>query len=345
MESDRIRLTLEEVHSLAVRALETNGCDTRNAGAVARTVTAAERDGAKSHGLFRIPGYVGSLRNGKVNGRADPRVERIGPCAIIVEGDRGLAPLAIELGRSPLIEAARENGMAALAIRRSHHYAALWPETQGLAEAGLIGMAFVNSPPYMAPAGGKRPFFGTNPMSFAWPRPARDGKNGRGIGGAMVWDQASAAMARGEIMIAGRDGHGLPPGAAIDAQGNPTTDPAAALEGAQLPFGGYKGSAIALMVDLLAGPLIGEVSSSESGEEDNGDGGPATGGELILAIDPTRFGAADALERAERLFARMLEMEGVRLPGDRRIAARQRTPTEGVEIPAALHAKIRELIG
>ena len=266
---------------------------------------------------------------------------RIGPCVIVVEGDRGLAPLAIELGRAPLIGAAREQGMAALAIRRTHHYAALWPETQSLAEAGLVAVAFVNSPPYMAPAGGKRPFFGTNPMSFAWPRPAGDGE----VGGAMVWDQASAAMARGEIQIAGRDGHALPEGAAIDRDGNPTTDPAAALEGAQLPFGGYKGGAIALMVDLLAGPLIGEVASWEAGEEDSGDGGPATGGELILALDPARFGAEDALARGERLFARMLEMDGVRLPGDRRIAARQRTPAEGVEIPGSLHSAILELIG
>lgn len=336
MTDDLVRLKLDEVADLATRALEANGCDRRNADAVARTVTAAERDGAKSHGLFRIPGYVRSLRNGKINGRADPQVRRVGPCAVVVEGDRGLAPLAIELGRAPLIEAARENGMAALALRRTHHYAALWPETEALAEAGLAAMAFVNSPPYMAPAGGKRPFFGTNPMSFAWPRPG---------GGAMVWDQASAAMARGEIMIAGRDGHALPPGAAIDREGEPTTDPAAALEGAQLAFGGYKGAAIALMVDLLCGPLIGEVSSWEAGEEDNRDGGPATGGELILALDPARLGAGDALERGERLFARLLEMEGTRLPGERRFANRQRTPTEGVEIPARLHASIVELIG
>ncbi len=337
----QVRLTLDEVSELAMRALMAGGCDERNAAAVARTVTAAERDGAKSHGLFRIPGYVGSLRNGKVNGRADPQVRRLGPCVVVVEGDRGFAPLAIEIGRPPLIEAAREIGMAALALRRTHHYAALWPETQALAEAGLVAMAFVNSPPYMAPAGGKRPFFGTNPMSFAWPRPARDGKSG----GAMVWDQASSAMARGEIMIAGRDGHALPPGVGIDREGEPTTDPAAALEGAQLPFGGYKGAAIALMVDLLAGPMIGEVASWEAGEEDNGDGGPATGGELVLAFDPVRFGADDALERGERLFAKMLEMEGTRLPGDRRVAARARTPGEGVEIPAQLHATIVELAG
>lgn len=333
---EQVRLTLDEVSELTTRALRANGCDERNADAVARTVTAAERDRAKSHGLFRIPGYVGSLRNGKINGRADPQLRRLGPCVIVVEGDRGLAPLAIELGRPPLVDTARENGMAALALRRTHHFAALWPETQALAEAGLVAMAFVNSPPYMAPAGGKRPFFGTNPMSFAWPRPG---------GGAMVWDQASSAMARGEIMIAGRDGHALPPGVGIDRDGNPSTDPAAVLKGAQLPFGGYKGAAIALMVDLMCGPLIGEVSSWEAGQEDNGDGGPAAGGELILAFDPARFGADDALARGERVFEQMLAMEGVRLPGDRRISARRRTPIDGIEIPARLHQTILELIG
>ena len=147
-------------------------------------------------------------------------------------------------------------------------------------------------------------------MAFAWPRP--DGR-------AMVWDQASAATARGELQIMKRDGHTAPDGAGIDSNGNPTNDPAAILEGAQLPFGGYKGAAIALMVDLMCGPLIGEVSSWEAGQQDNKDGGPATGGELILAFDPTKFGGDDALKRSERLFASLLGLDGTRLPGDRRV--------------------------
>ena len=226
--------------------------------------------------------------------------------------------------------------MAACAIRRTHHYAALWPETEALAEQGLVAMAFVNAPPYVAPAGGTKPFFGTNPMAFAWPRPG---------GGAMVWDQASSLTARGELQIMKRDGHAAPDGAGIDKDGNPTNDPAAILEGAQLPFGGYKGGAIALMVDLMCGPLIGEVSSMEAGEADNKDGGPATGGELILALDPARFGGDDPFGRAERLFEGMLGQEGVRLPGQRRLAARDRTPEEGIEIPEALHQTIHDLIG
>jgi delta1-piperideine-2-carboxylate reductase len=323
----RVNLSLDDIHALAMRALMANGSDQRNADATAANMTLAERNGCTSHGIFRVPGYVKSLKAGKINGRADPKVSRLGPCVVQVDGDMGMAPLAQSVGLPVLAEAAKENGMAALAIRRAHHYAALWPETETLAKQGLAAMAFVNSPPYMTAAGGKTKFFGTNPMAFAFPRPD---------GGTMVWDQASSMMARGEISIAQRDGHPIPEGAGVDPNGNPTTDPAAILAGAQLPFGGYKGGAIALMVDLMCGPLIGEVSSQEAGTEDNGDGGPATGGQLILAFDPAKFGAPDAIDRGERLFQAMLGQEGVRLPGDRRHAARDRTPTVGVDVPKSL---------
>lgn len=331
---DKVGMTLDECRALAIEVLTGNGCDQANAEAVAATITAAERDRAHSHGLFRLPGYVTSLRNGKANGHAAPRAERIAPTVVRVDGDGGFAPLAHQVGRAPLVAAVREAGMAALAIRRTLHFAALWPETEALADEGLVAFAFTSSPPYLAPAGGRRPFFGTNPMSFAWPRQGRP---------PMVFDQASAAMARGEVMIAARDGKRLPEGAGIDAAGTPTTDPEAVLKGAQLPFGGHKGSAIALMVDLLAGPLIGEVTSAEAGDTDNKDGTAALGGELILALDPARFGADDPIGLGERLFARMLAEDGVRLPGDRRFKARAETPTTGIEIPRSLWDTIQGL--
>jgi len=274
------------------------------------------------------------LRNGKANGRAAPRAERIAPTVVRVDGDGGFTPLAHAVGRGPLVEAARETGMAALAIRRTIHFAALWPEAEALAEQGLVALTVTSSPPYLAPAGGRRPFFGTNQMSFAWPRKGRP---------PMVFDQASAVMARGEVMIAARDGKRLPEGVGIDAEGNPTTDPNAVLKGAQLPFGGHKGSAIALMVDLLAGPLIGEVTSAEAGDADNKDGTAALGGELVLALDPARFGADGPIAHDERLFERMLAEEGVRLPGDRRVKARAETPGQGIEVPRSLFETIEGL--
>ena len=138
-------------------------------------------------------------------------------------------------------------------------------------------------------------------------------------------------------------------GWAIDAEGIPTTDPAAALVGAQLPFGGYKGAAIALMIELLAGALIGEVFSFEASERDNQDGGPPVGGEFMLALDPARcVGHGDQqrqLAHAEQLFANILAQEGTRLPSDRRYAARQRTATEGITIPQALYEELQGLAG
>ena len=154
----------------------------------------------------------------------------------------------------------------------------------------------------------------------------------------------SKRLARGEIMLAARDGHDVPLGAGLDAEGNPTKDPSAILEGGvQLPYGGYKGSAIALMVELLAAALIGERFSYEATEADNKDGGPARGGEFILAIDPNVSGGQDWADHAEGLFERMLVMEGVRLPGDRRYKNRAQAPREGVQVPVALYEKIKSL--
>ena len=335
---DAVPMTLEEVHALATKCLVSSGANAENARAVADIVTAAERDICASHGLFRIPGYCASLKSGKVNGNSSPTASRIAPAVVRVEGQGGFAPLALEVGRAPLIEAAREQGVAALAVRDIHHFAALWPETQALAEEGLVGFAFTAALPYVVAAGGRKPIFGTNPMSFAWPRPGKD---------PMVFDQASSTLARGDIMIAKRDGHAVPLGTGVDKDGNDTTDPGAILDGgAQLTFGGYKGSAIAMMVELLAGALIGDLFSFESKKIDIGDGGPPRGGEFMLAIDPARLGDADGwAAHAEALFAEMISDDGVRLPADRRHANRKLTPTEGAHIPRALYEKLVEIAG
>ena len=334
---ETVTLTPEEIHALAFAKLRAAGADEANAAAVARNMAAAERGGSRSHGLFRLPGHVTSLGNGKANGSAKPRLETLAPHILRVHGDRGYAPLAQETGLPALAEAARAHGLAVLTITRTLHFAALWPETEWLAERGLVALACTSSPPYVAPHGGRTPFFGTNPLAFAWPR--RDAP-------PMVFDQAAAAMARGEIGVHLRDGEPVPLGVGIDAEGVPTTDPAAILKGgAQLPFGGHKGSAIALMIDLLAGPLIGEVASIEAGDEDNKDGSAAQGGEFVLALDPARLGAEDPIGHAERVFARMLAMEGVRLPGARRDAARNVADTEGAPVPRKLYDQIIALPG
>ena len=335
---DTIHLTLDEVHDLAYGVLRQNGLSDDHARVIADTVTAAERDECLSHGLFRIPGYVQSVRSGKVTPDVVPEICDLAPGVVQVNARNGFAPLALQLGRAPLAEKARQQGIAALAIINSYHFAALWPEVEALAEMGLVAFAFTCTRSFVAPAGGNQPLYGTNPMAFAWPRSGRP---------PLVFDQASSASARGEIQLHQRDGKPLPEGWAIDAAGRPTTDASAALAGAQLPFGGHKGASIALMVELLAGALVGDVFGFEAVVIDNDDGGPATGGELVIALAPARFvGARDSnaqLAHAERLFERILQQNGARLPSDRRFAARRRTTCEGVQVARVLYETIQQL--
>ena len=292
-----VTLQLEEGRALAVGALKAAGCDDANAAAIAEVMIVAERDGCTSHGLFRLPGYVAALTSGRVDGTAEPQVERIAPSVIQVDGRGGMAPLALERGRQPLVEAARDQGIAALSLVRIFHMAALWPEVEAVAAQGLACLAVTASRALVAPAGATEVLFGTNPMAFGWPR---------SDGPPVVFDQAVSVLARGEVMIAARDGHELPEGVALDRDGNPTTDAKAAVDGVLLPFGGYKGSSIGLMIELLAAGLLGENFSFETSEEFADDGGPGRGGELMIAMDPARFGDADGWsDHSEAFFEKM----------------------------------------
>ncbi|CAN7725956.1 Ldh family oxidoreductase [Variovorax paradoxus] len=334
--SDSIRMKLDEVHELATTLLLAQGFNQAHANAIANTVTAAERDECRHHGLFRIPFYVNALRAGQASGDAEPTVDDLAPAVIRVDAHYGFSPLALEVGDELLAKRAQETGIAALAVNNALNVAALWPEVERLANRGLVAFAFVAAAPYVAPHGGTKPLYGTNPMAFAWPRLNHP---------PMVFDQASSASARGEIQVRLRDGKPLPEGWAVGPDGKPTTDPKAALAGAQMPFGGVKGASIAMMVELLAGPLVGDLLSYEAGEKDVANTGAPCGGELIIAIDPVRClknGNRKAqLEHGEQLFSKILEQEGTRLPSQRRYEARGRTVVEGVTVPRSLYDTLK----
>ena len=305
-----ISLSLDEIYSIAKKTLLVNGCNEKNASILSDTIMKAERDGSLSHGLFRLPAYIASLKSKKVNGNAKPKPTKIAPSVIRVDGDSGFAPIVLSVGIPPLIELAKDNGVAILSVTKSHHMAALWPETESIAESGLVGFACTAYKPMVAPAGATKSLFGTNPISFAWPR-----KNKTPV----VYDMATASMAMGEVQVAAREGHSVPLGTGLDKKGKETSDPKEIADGGVLlPFGGYKGSAISLMVELLSGALLGEWFSFEAQKLDNNDGGPPRGGEFILAISPDKIAGPNWNDHAEKLFFRMKELKGVRLPGERR---------------------------
>jgi len=305
-----VSLTLDEIYNLAKKTLLANGCDDETASILAELIMKAERDGSLSHGLFRLPAYVSGLKSGKINGKGKPEVKKISPSVIKVLGNNCLAPVVLNKGIPELIKAAKENGVAILAINNSHHMAAMWPETEMIAEQGLVAFACTSYKPAVAPAGATKPLFGTNPISFAWPRPGKT---------PVVYDMATASMAMGEVQVAKREGHKVPLGTGLTKDGKETIDPGEIVDGGVLlPFGGYKGSGIAMMVELLAGALIGDNFSYETAAKDNKDGGPPSGGEFILAISPDKSSGDDWNKHSDEFFDKMKSMDGVRLPGERR---------------------------
>lgn len=326
---DTIRISIDDIASLARDCLAAHGCDEENASAIAGVIAAAERDGCHSHGLMRIGGYIAALDSGKVDGKARPESEQLAPAVVRVNGNGGFAPLALAHGRPLLIECARKTGIAALPLVNIHHFAALWAEVEAVAEAGLLAFACTSYKPAVIPAGGTKALYGTNPIAFGWPRAAAP---------PMVFDQASSVVARGEVMLAAREGKTLAPGVGVDSEGNPSTDPGEVLKGALLAFGGHKGSSIAMMVELLAGSLIGESFSFEAAVRDNNDGGPPQGGEFILAMDPDLFGdRAGWAAHTEQFFARITAQDGTRLPGDRRYRNREVAMREGVDVARSVY--------
>lgn len=332
-----IRLTLEQARELAQDILRSNGFSEPHVQAVSATVLAGERDGCASHGLYRLLGCVSSLKAGKVVADAAPQVIDQAPALVRVDAKGGFSQLAFQAGLPVLVEKARHCGIAALAINRCVHFSALWVEIEALTEAGLVAFAFTPSHAWVAPAGGSKPVFGTNPIAFGWPRVGHN---------PFIFDFATSAIARGEIELHRRAGKPIPLGWGIDPHGQPSTDAEAVMNGAMLTFGGHKGSALAAMVELIAGPLIGDLTSAESLAYDAGSKSSPYHGELIVVLDPRRFlgeAADEHLARAEALFE-SIQGQGARLPSQRRYQARARSAEQGVQIPQALYDDLKALI-
>ena len=335
--SEEVTLPLDEVTQISIDVLKAGGLSDDHAHAIAEVVYAGQRDECHSHGMYRLLGCVRSVKEGKVNPNAVPDVLDHAPAVVRVDAHFGFSPLAFERGKPLLVEKARRTGLAAMAINNCYHFSALWPEVEAISADGLVALAMTPSHSWVAPAGGSKPVFGTNPIAFAWPRPD---------GPPFVFDFATSAIARGEIELHRRAGKPIPAGWAIDREGNPTSDPTAALAGAMLTFGGHKGSALSAMIELMAGPLIGDLTSAESMAFDEGVGAAPCHGELILAFDPKVFLGTDAAQhvaRAETMFESIVG-QGARLPSQRRYEARERSKVNGVRIPKALYDDLQALL-
>jgi (2R)-3-sulfolactate dehydrogenase (NADP+) len=315
-----IPAAIDHVAGLFVAA----GVSSSSARSVATALVMAEADGLKGHGLSRVPSYLAMARNGKIDGKAVPVAARPRPGVLAIDARDGFAYPAIDLAVAELPAIARAQGVAIAPIRNSNHCGAAGLHVEKLADAGLVALLFANTPGAMAPWGGSKPVFGTNPIAFAAPLQGRE---------PVVIDMALSKVARGPIIAARQKGESIPEGWALDADGSPTTDPARALAGTMVPLGDAKGATLAMMVEILAAALVGANFAFEASSFMDDKGGPSRTGQLILAIDPSAMGGEGFASRMVVLAAAIEGQHGARLPGSRRMSLRMKAEADGINMP------------
>ncbi|MCI1737142.1 MAG: Ldh family oxidoreductase [Pseudomonas veronii] len=312
-----------------------HGTSPQVAQILAHNCASAERDGAHSHGIFRMPGYISTLESGWVDGKATPVVTDVASGFVRVDAANGFAQPALAAARALLVDKARSAGIALLAIHNSHHFAALWPDVEPFAEQGLVALSVVNSMTCVVPHGADRPLFGTNPIAFAAPR---------ADGAPIVFDLATSAIAHGDVQIAARN----PASACRRAWAStawasrPRTPRPSSKAGALLPFGGHKGSALSMMVELLAAALTGGNFSFEFNWADHPGARTPWTGQLLILIDPSKTAGQNFAERSQELVRQMHAVGLRRLPGDRRHRTRAKSLAAGIEVDAQALNQLRE---
>ncbi len=358
------RLALAEVKALVAQALQGAGASAAMAQSTARALVLAEAQGLGGHGLSRVTQYATHLRNGRVNGAATAQVLRRKGGALLIDAQEGLAFPACDLAMEEAIAAARDNGVAFAGVANSHHCGVLVDHLRAVAAAGMVGLGFANSPAAMPAAGGRHPIFGTNPVAAIFPRRGGAGSasnHGRADNALaddavapLMIDLSLSEVARGKLMVAAKAGQKIPLGWALDADGQPTTDPQAGMLGSMLPFGSGagsgagdgagaaaspKGAMLALVVELLVTALIGSQFGFEASSFFVDAGNRPRIGQAFIVIDPGALAGTEAfLDRVEVLVAEMCRDDGVRLPGARREALRRQAQAQGLEVADALLA-------
>ncbi|MBM3372562.1 MAG: Ldh family oxidoreductase [Betaproteobacteria bacterium] len=329
-------LSVADCIELATRALKRAGAGKAMAEATARALVAADCEGLSGHGLSRVALYAQHLREGRADGKAKPKLLRKAGATALIDAGGGLAFPAAALAVKEGIKRAQRYGVAFVGVTNSHHFGAAAYHLAPIAEAGMAGIALTNSPAAINAWGGKRAFFGTNPIAAIFPR--RDKP-------PIVIDLSLTEVTRGKIMLMAKEGKPIPLGWAVDRDGNPTNSAQAALTGSLTAIGGVKGTALALMVEALCVALTGAALSVENDSYFEPGNQPRIGHALIVINPAALAGSEVYAARIEDLVSGMLKDAGVRLPGARRQQAAAQARQEGLQLPEALHRELLQLAG
>ena len=322
------------LHELLVRVLEQSGFSSPNAMALADQIVLAEELGQQSVGVAHVFDYIDGLKDGRIDGGASPDLSTPAATIIHVDGNGGLPQLGFDLAYNDIIDTAHRLGLCLFLHRNATCCGSLGTFALRIAEAGLLCIAATNGSPLLAGSGSTKPVFCTNPMAFSAPQ----------IDDApLLIDQSSSATAYVNIRAAAERGENIPNDWAIDKNGQPTTNPNAALEGTLLPFGGSRGANIALMVEVLSAGLAGANWSLDAPSFFDGSQCPGTG-LFLLAINPAPV-TQNFLSRMSAQIGRLASDFNVHIPGSSKASLRRSVAIEGIQIDNIHLDRLKSMIG
>ena len=324
-----MKIPVEDLRSLALSILKHHDLSETDARVVAEAVLEAELRGRPTHGVIRLPGIAERLAS---KGRAPMRVARQGGACTLVDGKGNLGYLVAHRCARTVAEKARHGGMGLVGAFNTDHCGMVGYYVSLVVNTGLVCLMMCNASPRVAPWGATEPVLGSNPIAAGFPF----------SGGQVLIDFSSSAVTNGDLLMAMKTGQRIPDGSALDTEGRLTTDPQAALKGAALPFGGHKGYALALVIQILTSALVGAAPIPKRGEDY---------GLLMLAVSPSIFVDREGFDRGIGEIIRRVKgarradpATEVLIPGERAFRERERRLKEGIEVEAEVMEEMEKLL-
>ncbi|GAB4308880.1 MAG: L-sulfolactate dehydrogenase [Methanobacteriaceae archaeon] len=328
-----MKISAEQEKMIIIKILTEMNVPLNEAEIVADVTADADLKGFSSHGIGRFPQYVTGLKVGTIIPGAEINVEKESISTALLNGNHNFGHVVTYKGMELAIQKAKETGVGLVGIHNSNHFGVAGYYSDMAIMQDMIGIVIANTEPAVAPIGGKEPILGTNPVAIGIP----SDKNYVSV------DMATSASARGKLLEAARKGEKIPENVALDAEGRPTIDPEAALKGSILPFGAHKGYALAFMIELLAGPLV----KASFGKNVTGTANPnvmCTKGDLILAIDPSKFvDTSEFKEAVDEFISEIKSEDNIFIPGDMEVRNVKRFTEKGISIDEVLLEQIKEI--
>jgi L-2-hydroxycarboxylate dehydrogenase (NAD+) len=333
-------LTLERERSIIRSLLRRLGASEEEASATADVLAEGDLRGFASHGLLRLPYILRALKRGKIIANAKVKVVKKAPATALIDGGHGLGHYIAMRAMRLAIEKARKQGIGAVGVYNSNHFGIAGYYAEMATREGLVGLVTTTTDALVHPWGGVEPLLGTNALAVGIPADPNP----------ILLDMAMSVAARGKLVEAMKKGKQIPKGWAVDSEGRPTTDPKKGLDGALSPFGGIKGYGLALVLELLAGPLVGAAAGKEVHGTLEPVKGFCTKGDFMIAINPAMFVPAGEFKARVKKFLTQLKasrkapgVEEILVPGEPEFRTREKRLREGIPIADEVWSEIEQI--